>query len=93
LLALVRQELRPIDEPLVDLLQRFGVVAAEADLFPPAAGQVRALGRFDVEVEALCGWVGADGGVAGVGQGAGLAVTEAGDVVFAGGGGSVGGVW
>ena len=37
---------------------------------------------FDTEVEDAGGGIGADGGVAAVGEGAGLAVAEAGDVVF-----------
>lgn len=38
--------------------------------------------RLDVQVEGLLGWVLADGGIAGVGERAGLAVAEAGDIVF-----------
>lgn len=41
-----------------------------------------ALDGLDVEVEAAGGGVGADGGIAGVGEGAGLAVAEARHVVF-----------
>jgi hypothetical protein len=43
---------------------------------------VRALDRLHVEVDGACGFVLADRGVAGVGQGAGLSVTETGDIVF-----------
>lgn len=41
-----------------------------------------ALGRLDAQVEGACAGGGADGGVAAVGEGAGLAVAEAGDIVL-----------
>lgn len=41
-----------------------------------------ALDRFHVEVECASGGVAADGGIAGIGEGAGLAVAEACDIVF-----------
>lgn len=78
----MQQELGPVDETLVDLLEGFGVVVRQADLLPPLAGHVGALGRLDVEVEALGVGVGADRGIAAVGQRARLAVTEARDIVF-----------
>lgn len=43
---------------------------------------MRAFDGFHVEVEDTRFGRGADGGVAGVGEGAGLSVAEAGDVVF-----------
>ena len=43
---------------------------------------MRTLDCLDVEVECLLGRVLADGGVARVGERAGLAVAEAGDIVF-----------
>lgn len=62
--------------------ERGGVGGGEGDARPGFGGEVRAFDGFEVEVEGPgCGG-GADGGVAGVGQRAGLAVAEAGDVVF-----------
>lgn len=43
---------------------------------------MRPLNGLHVEVESAGFGVGADGGVAGVGEGAGLAVAEAGDIVL-----------
>lgn len=43
---------------------------------------MRTLDGFHVEVEGAGFWVWADGGIAGVGEGAGLAVAKAGDVMF-----------
>lgn len=76
------QEFRPKHEPRIDLLERFAVVGREFDAFPHFGGQVRAFNGFHVEVEDTRFGRGADGGVAGVGEGAGLSVAEAGDVVF-----------
>ena len=76
------QELRPVDQALVDLLKGFGVVGGELDAFPEFGRHVCALDGFHVEVEDARFGVRPDGGIAGVGEGAGLAVAEAGDVVF-----------
>lgn len=78
----MHKELRPVQEFGVDLLECFGIVGRKADLLPPLGGEVRALGGLDVEVEGTGGGVGADGGVAAVGERAGLAGAEAGYVVF-----------
>lgn len=78
----MHQELGPVDETLVELLERLGVVRGQADALPPFAGHVGALDGFHVQVHGACFGVGADGCVAGVGERAGLAVAEATDVVF-----------
>ena len=41
-----------------------------------------ALDRFHVEVECASGGVAADGGIAGIGKGAGLTIAEACDIMF-----------
>ena len=76
------QKFGPKDEPGIDLFKRFAVVWGEFDPFPHFGGEVRAFDGFHVEVKDPRFGRGADGGVAGVGEGAGLAVAEAGDVVF-----------
>ena len=76
------QKLRPVDQSLVDLLERLRVVLRQLDPFPELGGHVRALDGFHVQVQGAGSGVRADGGIAGVGEGAGLAVAEAGDVVF-----------
>ena len=43
---------------------------------------MRTLNRLHVEVEGAGSWVCADGGIAGVCEGAGLSVAETGDIVF-----------
>ena len=82
LLAFVNEEFRPVDEASVDLLQRFSVILTQLDLFPQLRGHVLPFDGLHVEVDGARFGVAADGGVAGVGEGAGLAVAEAGDVVF-----------
>lgn len=76
------QELGPVDEALVELFERFRVVGGETDALPPFAGHVGAFDGLGVEVHGACFGVGAHGCVAGVGEGAGLTVAEAADVVF-----------
>ncbi len=76
------QEFRPKDEPGIDLFERFAVVRGKFDTFPHFGGEVGALDGFHVEVEDAGLGRGADGGVAGVSERAGLPVAEAGDVVF-----------
>ena len=70
LLVLVDQKFGPVLETIVDLFKSFGVVAAETNLLPPFAGHVCTFDGLDVEVETLCLRVGADGGIARVGEGA-----------------------
>ena len=41
-----------------------------------------ALDRLHVEVDCAGAWVGTNGGIAGVGEGAGLPIAETGDIVF-----------
>ncbi len=68
------EEFGPVEEAGVDLGERGHVVLGQLDAFPEFGGGVLAFDGFEVEVEgAGCG-VGADGGVAGVGEGAGLSV-------------------
>jgi hypothetical protein len=68
LLVPVDEEFRPVLETVVDLLESLGVVGAETNLLPPFAGHVGAFNGLDVEVKALCLRVGADGGIARVGE-------------------------
>jgi len=70
LLVLVDEEFRPVLETFVDLFESLGVVAAETNLLPPFARHVRAFDRLDIEIQTLCLRVGADGGIARVGEGA-----------------------
>jgi hypothetical protein len=70
LLILVDEEFGPVLETVVYLLKSLGVVAAETNLLPPFAGHVCAFDSLDVKVQALCLRVGADGGIARVGEGA-----------------------
>lgn len=78
LLALVDLEGRPVDEVLVDLLEGPCVGLVEAHFFPELVREVGAFGCLHVQVaDAL---LLADGGVLGVGQRAGLAVAETGEV-------------
>ena len=49
LLALVPQEVWPVLQLRVDLLQSLRIVPRQLDLFPQVLGRVRALNRFDVE--------------------------------------------
>ena len=78
----MHEELGPVDELRVDLLEGFGIIGRELDALPELGGEVRALDGLDVEVEDAGFGVGAHGGIAGVGEGAGLPVAEAGDVVL-----------
>jgi hypothetical protein len=64
------------------LLEGFGVVVGELDLLPPLGWQVGAFDGLDVEVEVAGSGVGADGSIATVGEGTGLAGTETCDVVL-----------
>lgn len=82
LLALVDQELWPVDQALVDLLKGLGVVLRQLYALPELGWHVCALDGLHVEIEGSGVWVGADGGIAGVGEGAGLPVAEASDVVL-----------
>lgn len=72
----------PKHETRIDLFERFAVVRGELDPFPHFGGEVRAFDGFHVEVEHPGFGRGADGGVAGVGERAGLSVAETCDVVF-----------
>lgn len=74
------EEFRPVDQPLVDLGQRLGVVFREFDAFPELGGHVGAFDRLHVEIEDAV--FAADCGVARVGEGARLPVAETRDVVF-----------
>lgn len=76
------EEFGPVDEPGVDLLERLAVVLAQFDLLPKLRGRVLPLDGLHVEVDGARFGIAADGGIAGVGEGAGLAVAEASDVVF-----------
>lgn len=76
------EKLRPVDQSLIDLLQRFRIVLGQFDAFPQLGGHVCALDGFHVKVEGAGFGVRADGSIAGVGEGAGLAVTEAGNIVL-----------
>ena len=77
----MHQELRPELQAVVDLREGSGVVLREFDPFPQFGRGVGALDGFHAEVEGAGGGGGADGGVAAVGEGAGLPVAEAGYVV------------
>ena len=76
------EELGPVDQPRVDLFESFAVILRKFYALPHFRGGVGALDDFHVEVEDASRWVGADGGIAGVGERAGLTVAEAGDIVF-----------
>ena len=78
----MNEEFGPVDETGVDLFERFAVVLRQLDLLPQLRGHVLPLDGFHVEVDGAGFGVAADGGIAGVGERAGLAVAEAGDVVF-----------
>lgn len=78
----MNQEFRPVDQSIVNLRQCFRVVLRQLDSFPEFGRRVCAFDSLHVEVEGTCVGVRADGGIATVGEGAGLAVTEAGDIVF-----------
>lgn len=54
LLALVGDEVGPVDELLVDLLKGLGVVVGKLDALPEVGGRVRTLDRLDVEIENTC---------------------------------------
>lgn len=78
----MHQELGPVNEALVKLLERFRVVGGEPDALPPFAWHVGAFDGLHVKIHGACFGVGAHGCVAGVGEGAGLAVAQAANVVF-----------
>jgi len=78
----VNEEFGPVNQLRVDLLEGLGVVLRKLGFGPEFRGHVRALDYLGVEIEGPGFGGGTDGGVAGVGQGAGLAVAEAGYVVF-----------
>lgn len=78
----MHQKLRPVEQFAIDLRQRLGVVLGQFDPLPEFGGLVGSLDAFEVEVQDAGGRVGAHGGVAGVGERAGLSAAEAGDVVF-----------
>lgn len=81
----MHEELRPELQSAVDLRHRLRVVCAQLDALPEFGRGVRALDRLHAQVQddfaGFGGRGGADGGVAGVGERAGLPVAEAGDVV------------
>ncbi len=76
------EEFGPVDEARVDLRERVAIVLGQLDLLPELRGHVLAFDGLHVEVDGAGFGIAADGGVAGVGEGAGLTVTESGDVVF-----------
>ena len=78
----MHEELRPELQVFVDLIEGGGVVWSQLDALPPFVRLMRAFDGFHAEVEGACGGVGADRGVARVGERAGLAGAEAGDIVF-----------
>lgn len=78
----MHQELGPVDEALVELFEGFRVVGGETYALPPFAGHVSAFDCLGVEVHGAGFRVGTHGCVAGVGEGAGLAVAETANVVF-----------
>lgn len=82
LLALVGQELGPVNQALVDLLEGFGVVGGQADSLPPFAGHVGSFDGLHVEVHDTGFGVGSDSRIPRVCQGAGLAVAKTADIVF-----------
>ena len=89
------QEFRPIYQLPIDLLKRFRIIRGQFHTFPHFAGEMGTFDGFGIEIESAgCGG-GPDCGIAGRGEGTGLSVTKAGDVVFVsakvlGFGGSVG---
>lgn len=74
----MQQEFGPVDQTLVDLGERGGVVLRKLNPFPELGGEVGALDRLHVEVESAV--VAADCGIAGVCEWAGLAVAKASDL-------------
>ena len=79
LLAFVLQKHRPVLELLVDDLQRRGVVShRQLDPLPQPRGHVRSFDGLHVEIQRAFDFF--DGGIAGAGEGAGLAVAEPRDV-------------
>lgn len=76
------QKLRPVRQSLIDLFKRSRIICLQSYALPPLVGHVRALDGLDVEVKGACFGRGADGGIAAVGEGAGLTVAEAGHVMF-----------
>ncbi|CRK35609.1 hypothetical protein BN1708_001254 [Verticillium longisporum] len=77
LLALVDYKVGPVDEPLVNLLERLGVVGRQLDLLPEPRRRVGPLDRLHVEVEGVLGRVPPHRGVPRVGERARLPVAEA----------------
>lgn len=80
LLALVDLPARPVDQVLVDLLERFRVVVRQSDLLPHVLGRMCSLDRLHVEVESAL--VLADGRIARIGERARCPVAETRDVVL-----------
>ena len=78
----MNEEFRPVDQSLVNLLEGFGVVLRKLYALPEFAGGMCALDGLHVEVDCAGARVGTDGGIARVGQGAGLSIAETGDIVF-----------
>jgi hypothetical protein len=78
----VDQELRPVDQLVVNGRKGFLVVRGKPDFLPPLCGQVGTLGSLEVEVQGVCGGVWTNGGVARVGERAGLSAAEACDIMF-----------
>lgn len=76
------QELRPVNETLIDLLKCFGVILRQFNALPQLRGHVRSLDGFHIEVQRARFGVGADSGIAGVSKRAGLTIAEACNVVF-----------
>lgn len=74
LLALVDQEFRPIDESLIDLLERFGVVLRQLYALPKLGRHMCAFDGLHVEIECASLGVGADSGISRIGERAGLSV-------------------
>ena len=87
----MQQKFGPINQPLINLLQRLRVIRAQSNLLPPLIRQMCSFDRLDIEVQSLIRRVCANGSVSRVGEGAGLAVTEARDIVFVAAEGLLGG--
>lgn len=78
----MHEKFGPVQQSLVYYLECLGIVGRQPDTLPPLRWQMRSLDSAHVEIQSAGGGVSANRGIAGVGEGTGLPIAEAGDVVL-----------
>lgn len=82
LLALVNKPFRPERKPFVNLSESSSVVLRQLDTLPEFRGGVCPLDGLHAQVKNASIWMGANGGVTGIGERARLTIAKTSDIVF-----------